>query len=119
MSQVDLLPTLTSLFGLTPPPDLHGRNVAALLKLEAAEIPDSIYLQGPSWRAVIRGYDKLVTDLKGTPQHLFNLAEDAAEEIDLVTDPRSRLIRDALTALTQVWMRRTGDQIDPSGLRVR
>ena len=53
------------------------------------------------------------------PPALFNLAEDAAEEIDLVTDPRSRLIRDALTALTQVWMRRTGDQIDPSGLRVR
>jgi arylsulfatase A-like enzyme len=119
MSQVDLLPTLTSLFGLTPPPDLHGRNVAPLLKLQSEEIPDSIYLEGPSFRAVIRGYDKLVTDLKGTPQHLYNLAEDVVEETDLVTESRNRLLRDALTALIQVWMRRTADQIDPSGLKVR
>jgi arylsulfatase len=119
MSQVDLLPTLAGLFGMPAPPDLQGRNLSSLLKLENAEIPDSIYLEGPTWRALIRGYDKLVIDLKGTPLHLYNLAEDAEEETDLVAESRSRLLRDALVALAQIWMRKIGDQIDPSGLRVR
>jgi arylsulfatase A-like enzyme len=119
MSQVDLMPTLASLFGLMPPDEVHGRNLAPLLKREEAEIPDSIFLQGPDWRAVIRGYDKLVTDLKVVPLHQYNLAEDPGEETDQVTDPRVRLIRDALRALTQQWMKKVVDQIDPSGLRVR
>ena len=119
MSQVDLMPTLASLSGVEVPREVQGRNLAPLLKHARVEIPDSIFLQGPSWRAVIRGYDKLVTDFKGSPLHQYNLADDPLEETDLVTDPRSRLIRDALLALTQVWMRRIGDQVDPSGLKVR
>ncbi len=119
MSQVDVMPTLVSLSGLTPPADLHGRSVAALLKQEGGELPDSIFVQGPNFRVVIRGYDKLVTDLRGTPLRLYNLAEDPMEETDLVAEHSRELIRDALLALEQIWMRRIGDQVDPSGLRVR
>jgi hypothetical protein len=68
---------------------------------------------------VIRGYQKLVTDLTGAPEHLFNIASDPDEQTDLVHDPSSRLAVDGLTALAQLWMRRLGDGLDPSGLKKR
>lgn len=119
VSQVDLLPTLAGLCGIAPPEDVQGRNLAPLLRGDATELPDSVFVEGNSWRAVIRGYQKLVTDLTGSPEHFYNLALDPDEQNDLVRDPSSRLNLDGLVALTQVWMRRLGDGLDPSGLKRR
>jgi hypothetical protein len=119
ISEVDLMPTIAALCGVVPPAEVQGRNLSALLRKESANVPDSVYVQGGYWRVVIRGYDKLVTDLTGAPEHLYNLAEDPHEETDLVNEQRGRLIRDALAALMQIWMRKLGDRIDPSGLKQR
>ena len=119
ISQVDLLPTLAALCGVEPPDGVQGRNLAPLLRGEAAEPPDSVFIEGNTWRAVIRGYQKLVTDLMGVPEHLYNIASDPDEQTDLVNDPGSRLIRDGLSALAQLWTRRLAIGLDPSGLKRR
>lgn len=119
VSQVDLMPTLAALCGIAAPAEAQGRNLAPLLRGEAGEPPDSVYVEGSTWRVVIRGYQKLVTDLTGTPVRLYNLAADPGEQNDLMRDPSSRLTLDGLLALTQVWMRRLGDRLDPSGLKRR
>jgi hypothetical protein len=119
VSQVDLMPTLASLCGIATPPEVQGRNLAPLLRGEGSEAPDSVFIEGNTWRAVIRGYQKLVTDLTGAPEHLYNVAADPDEQNDLARDPSSRLTVDGLVALAQVWMRRLGDGLDPSGLKRR
>jgi hypothetical protein len=101
------------------PTEVQGRNLAPLLRGEGGEPPDSVFVEGNTWRVLIRGYHKLVTDLTGTPEHLYNLASDPDEQSDLLRDPSSRLTLDGLVALTQVWMRRLGDGLDPSGLKRR
>jgi hypothetical protein len=51
--------------------------------------------------------------------HLFNLGEDPTEERDLSREIGYRLKVDELRALIQTWMKRTGDGMDPSGLKRR
>jgi hypothetical protein len=119
VSQVDLMPTLAALCGVELPEGLQGRNLAPLLRGENGEPPDSVFVEGNTWRAVIRGYQKLVTDLAGAPEHLFNIASDPDEQSDLVHDPGSRLAVDGLNALAHLWMQRLGDGLDPSGLKRR
>jgi hypothetical protein len=119
ISQVDLMPTVVGLCGVELPEGIQGRNLAPLVRGESGEPPDSVFVEGNTWRAIIRGYQKLVTDLAGAPEHLFNIASDPGEQSDLVHDPGSRLAVDGLTALAQLWMKRLGDGLDPSGLKRR
>ncbi|MGH9351190.1 MAG: sulfatase/phosphatase domain-containing protein, partial [Terriglobia bacterium] len=123
-STVDLAPTLLGLCGLPVPASAQGRDLSALLLGKSADLPDSVYIEGgvgekDPWRAVIRGFDKLVTDLNGNVTHLYNLAGDPREETNLAQKPSTQLTRDALVALEREWMRRLGDGVDPSGLRIR
>jgi hypothetical protein len=119
LSIVDLMPTVLSLCRVMPPEGIEGRDLAPLLRRQEGELPESVFVQGESWRVVIRGYDKLVTDQSGTPEYLYNLAEDPNEQTNLLNDPRARLTRDALAALAQLWLRKLSDRIDPSGLKQR
>jgi hypothetical protein len=119
VSQVDLVPTLAALCGIADLPEVQGRNIAPLLRGEGGEPPDSVFVEGKTWRVVIRGYQKLVTDITGMPEHLYNIAADPDEQNDLLRDPASRLTLDGLAALAQLWMRRLGDGLDPSGLKRR
>jgi len=124
ISTVDLAPTLLGLRGEAVPPDLQGRDLSGLLLGKTHELPDSVYIEGGvgtggEWRAVIRGFDKLVMDLNGEVTHFYNLAEDPDEKTNLAQDSSSRLTRDALAALAQVWKRKVGDGFDASGLKRR
>jgi hypothetical protein len=51
--------------------------------------------------------------------HLYNLGEDPTEEHDLAREIGYQLKVDELRAQLQAWMKRTGDGMDPSGLRRR
>ncbi len=119
VSTVDLVPTVLALCNVAPPEGLQGRDLSQLLLRQSGELPESVYVQGESWRVVIRGYDKLITDLSGAPERLFNLADDPKETTDLVHDPRFRLTRDALGALGQIWKKKLSDRIEPSVLKQR
>lgn len=124
ISTVDLAPTLLGLRGEPIPESAQGRDLSGLLLGKDHEVPDSVYIEGgietsSEWRAVIRGFDKIVLDLNGNVTHLYNLAEDPGEATNLVLDSSTQLTRDAMVALARRWMRRTGDHTDPSGLRKR
>jgi arylsulfatase A-like enzyme len=128
ISHADILPTLLALLGIAPggaPPEaLQGRDLSKLIQSGAGEIPDSVYAEGRlgqpgEWRVVVRGYDKFVIHPREEATHLYNLADDPAEENDLAHDREHELTRDSMLALARQWMRKLGDGMDPSGLRLR
>lgn len=124
ISHVDILPTLLAWTGVTPPEDLQGRNLSKLIESGQGEVPDSVYAEGRlgmlgEWRAIIRGYDKLVIRPREEATRLYNLADDPREENDLSQNRDHELTRDSMIALAQQWMRKLGDGMDPSGLRLR
>lgn len=116
-SNVDVAPTLLALCGLNPGDSMQGRDLMR-------EQPQSIYCAGQigtpgEWRMVVRGLDKLVVDQSQTVTHLYNLGVDPMEMDNGARDPALELKRDELKALLNDWMRRTGDGMDPSGLKLR
>jgi hypothetical protein len=125
VSTVDVAPTLLALMDLELPDGLHGRNLAGLLMAESGPHPESIYAEGrlgkpDEWRMMVRGLDKIVVRRRNLDiLHLFNLGEDPTEERDLAREIGYRLKVDELRALIQAWMKRTGDGMDPSGLKRR
>jgi arylsulfatase A-like enzyme len=123
ISTVDVLPTVMGLAGLALPERIHGRDFSPSLT-RGAERPAAVFSEGDlgrplEWRMVVRGFDKLVTNLKLEPLHLFNLTLDPDEQDDLVRSPEQRLKIDELRALLRDWQKRTGDGMDASGLRRR
>lgn len=124
VSHSDVLPTLLAFAGLAPPEGLQGRDLSKLIQSGGGEVPDSVYCEGRiglpgEWRAVIRGYDKLVIHPQEEATRLYNLADDPKEENDLAHDREHELTRDSMLALARQWMRSLGDGVDPSGLRIR
>ena len=124
ISHVDIVPTLFGLAALTLPQPVQGRNLAPLLMRREGGVPDAVYLEGNlrqpgEWRAIIRGYDKLVLRANGEVTALYNVAGDPDEKIDLAKLPAHRLTRDGMQALARVWMRRLNDGFDSTGVRVR
>ncbi len=129
VSHADVLPTLLAWLGVVPPEGLQGRNLATLIQAGstqngAGDVPDSVYAEGRlglpgEWRMVVRGYDKLVIRPQEEATRLYNLADDPAEETDLAHDREHELTRDSMLALARQWMRKLGDGVDPSGLRLR
>jgi arylsulfatase A-like enzyme len=124
VSHADVLPTLLAFLEIAPPEGLQGRDLSNLIINGTGEIPDSVYCEGRlglpgEWRAVIRGYDKLVIRPQEEATRLYNLADDPAEETDLAHDREHELTRDSMLALARQWMRKLGDGVDPSGLRLR
>ncbi|MGB6945790.1 MAG: sulfatase-like hydrolase/transferase [Bryobacteraceae bacterium] len=116
-SNVDVTPTLLGLCGLSPGDSMQGRDLMR-------EQPQSIYCAGQigtpaEWRMVVRGLDKLVVDQSQNVTHLYNLGVDPMEMDNGAHDPALELKRDELKALLNDWMRRTGDGMDPSGLKLR
>jgi arylsulfatase A-like enzyme len=119
VSHVDLMPTLLGLGGAPVPQTVQGRNLAPLLTRHQGDVPASVYVQGGDWRAVVRGFDKIVFNTAEEVLGLYNLADDPQAETDLSKDPQQKLTRDGLMALAKVWMRRLNDGWDPSGARLR
>ncbi|MBV8846073.1 MAG: hypothetical protein JO307_24960 [Bryobacterales bacterium] len=124
ISTVDLAPTFLALRGEPVPEGVQGRDLSGVLLGKNHDLPGSVYIEGGigtvvEWRAVIRGFEKMVMDLNGNVTHLYNLAEDPGENTNLVLDSADQLTRDALVALARSWMRKTGDHSDASGLKTR
>lgn len=116
-SNIDLAPTLLALSGVDAAHSLQGSDLMR-------QQPQSTYCVGrlgtaSEWRMVVRGLDKLVVDGDQNVTHLYNLGADPAEMDNRANDPSLELKRDELKALLNDWMRRTGDGMDPSGLKRR
>jgi arylsulfatase A-like enzyme len=116
VSTVDLMPTLLRSCGVDIPESVQGLDVS----VHRESIYSSGKLGEPSeWRIVVRGLDKLVVDRELNVTHLYNLGQDPFEMENLARDVSQDLKRDELKALLKDWMRRSGDGMDPSGLKKR
>ena len=118
ISHVDLMPTLLAMCGAEIPKGVHGRNLAG------AERAESVFAYGAlgtrdEWRMIVRGLDKLVVNAALEVTHLYNLGQDPDEVNNLAPEPGLQRTRDELTAHMTQWMRRIGDRMDQSGLKVR
>ncbi len=116
VSSVDLMPAILRFCGAEVPDNVQGLDLSARRQ--------SVYSSGrlgepDEWRMLTRGLDKLVVDRALNVTHLFNLGLDPFELENLARDPSQDLKRDELKALLRDWMRRTGDGMDPSGLKKR
>jgi hypothetical protein len=110
--------------GIVAPSEIQGSDLSAQIFEQKGDRPDAAYAEGKlgdkdEWRMLVHGYDKIVTDLEGHVTHLYNLADDPNELNNLALVSAEQLKRDALLAEQQVWMRKLGDRLDPSGLRKR
>lgn len=126
LSNADLMPSLLALCGAEIPAQVQGRNLAAAMRTGAAadDRPESLFaygrLQSPeAWRMVVRGADKLVVNQRMETTHLFNLGQDPYEMRNLAAEAGSVRQRNELRAHLREWMKRLGDGMDASGLRVR
>jgi arylsulfatase A-like enzyme len=124
ISHVDLMPSLLGMAGVPVPAETQGRDLSALLAGGRGSRPESIFVHGnlgrpEEWRMVVRGLDKLVVNQAMQTTHLYNLGQDSGEENNLAADAAYQRTRDELTAHLVQWMRRIGDRMDPSGLKVR
>jgi len=124
ISHIDLLPTLLAYLSIAAPDGLQGRDLSSQILRGQGERPDAVYAEGRldqpgEWRMLIRGYEKLVIRPREDATRLYNLADDPGEETDLAHDREHELARDSMLALMRQWMRKLGDGMDPSGLRIR
>ena len=130
---VDLVPTLLDLLGVDPPPGLHGRTFAPLLRGDAAasgrDVVVGEYLENEEAMARSDRYKLVVGNGRrvradgyetgdppsGPYRHLYHLKADPGETRDLAADPKLAPVREAL--LTQLYERlkstRDGDDIEP------
>ena len=124
ISNVDLMPSLLGLCGVAIPASVQGQDLSAWMSREQGSHRESLFCSGrlgesDEWRMVVRGLDKLVVDRELNVTHLYNLGQDPFEMENLARDVSQDLKRDELKALLKDWMRRTGDGMDPSGLKKR
>ncbi|MCP5110666.1 MAG: sulfatase-like hydrolase/transferase, partial [bacterium] len=124
MSNVDLMPTLLGLAGLSSPEGIHGLDLSGQLTGQPGAHPEAVYCQGrlgtpPEWRMVIRGLDKVVVNRDLHITDLYNLGQDPYEKRNLARDSKHRRKQDEMLAILRDWMRRMSDKFLPSGLRIR
>lgn len=120
-SHVDIAPTLLSLCGIGPPPEMQGSDLSALILGESDSGPDSAYFQifGPflaggvnhGWRG-IRTDRHMYARTKDAPWVLYDLESDPYELENLAGDPESAALRERLDSELARWMERTGDSWD-------
>ncbi|HEU0121978.1 MAG TPA: sulfatase-like hydrolase/transferase [Bryobacteraceae bacterium] len=120
-ANVDIAPLLGGIGGLAPLESAQGIDRSKLLFVNGVgERPESIYLQGrlgtpAEWRAVVRGWDKLVVDRERRVTHLFNLAQDPREQDNLAVDRATLRRQEELLALMRRWMITAGDRVPYPG----
>lgn len=123
-SHADVLPTLLGLTGQAIPASLQGRDLSTWLLRGSGPRPEAIYSEGrretrEEWRALVRGFDKIVWDLRDEIVGLYNLADDPDEQVDLQDKREHRINRDSMWALARQWMQRLEDGVDARGFRTR
>ena len=93
---------------------IWGYSAAAVIFL----IWLAVLLLRGDWQKA-RGFDKLIATPKGEVTHLFNLADDPFELTNLAHDSAQKLKLASLKAQMLAQMKKLGDGLDPSGLRIR
>ena len=84
----DIFPTVCDLIGAPVPTDIDGKSLAGVIRGQAADVRDTIFLAYKDiQRAVRKGPWKLIRYPKVDKTQLFNLADDHCETKDLAGEP--------------------------------
>ncbi len=103
VSQIDILPTVTSMMGLTPHPSWQGVNVLADDYDDRARPVFSVLQLTRYQEAVIWGHAKYITDLNLRQEWLFDLARDPGETRNLVGVPKHTHLLKQLRRMVAQW----------------
>ncbi|MCF7855769.1 MAG: sulfatase-like hydrolase/transferase [Candidatus Pacebacteria bacterium] len=120
VSHADLLPTMLTLSGETPPDILYGENIDRLIA--GTEQPDkAVFIEFNRFeighdsfggfqpiRCIVRDNYKLAINLLSSDE-LYNLADDPGERNNLIEDPASAEVRQRLHRDLLDWMNRNRD----------
>jgi arylsulfatase A-like enzyme len=117
-TQVDIMPTIFALCGTEIPEGVQGVDLFGKTPPEVG-FSEGKLGEADEWRMMVRGFDKVVATPKGEVTHLFNLADDPFELTNLVHDSAQKLTLASLKAQLLAQMKKLGDGLDPSGLRIR
>jgi choline-sulfatase len=123
VSNLDLFPTLLDIAGLGQPDNLiiRGRSVVPLLRGQSTSWDDTLFgqydmhhyqvarmrmIRTPEWK-LVRHFEPEGHD------ELYHLAEDPGETHNLanLTEPKTRVERDALARRLEGWMAQIGDRV--------
>lgn len=117
-TQVDFAPTLLSLCGVRPPPEMQGSDLAPVAKGQQRSGPDSAFFQifGPfqgdgteaAWRGV-RTQKYMYARLRDKPWVLYDLEKDPYEMTNLADDSSAAKVQAEMEKRLSEWMRKTGD----------
>lgn len=106
VSTIDLFPTLFDALGLPPLPQVDGQSLLPLLRGQAQ--PERLLFAETDYRLFVHhrmvrsGRHKLVVDLRGGGQQLFDLTTDPGELRDLRA--KDVALRDRLDAALNSWL---------------
>jgi uncharacterized sulfatase len=113
---VDILPTFLDLAGVEPPSILHGKSLkdlclnrtqnedrAVFTEFNRYEIEHDSFGGFKPMRMIVRGQFKLVIHLLCTDE-LYDLKNDPGELHNLINDPETATVRDALHRELLDWM---------------
>lgn len=106
----DLYATLCDVAELDLPPDVDSKNLMPLIKGDAEDVRDSVFLPfQDNQRAVSDGRWKLHVYPHINHRILFNLSADPHELTDLATDPGHLKELQQMESLMEAWRRRLDD----------
>ena len=117
VSQVDIVPTILSLCGLPPEPEVEGFDLSPLLTGETDSVRDAVQAQfhSTSWTDPMsplrmwRTKDWKYVESKEGDNELYHLAQDPGETCNLADDPRYEAVRAELAETLHDWCKRSGD----------
>lgn len=123
---LDLMPTLLSMLGITPPDSCHGRNLAPLIVAGKDAKTESLplFLMVHDWRGVYtprytysyavpaktpNWWNQLPGRDPESHNRLYDRHADPLEKKNLYHDSSHRKLRDSLHEQTLAWMKKFGD----------
>ena len=87
VSQVDLVPTIVSLLGAAPPPDLDGIDLTAGVDADRAILSESVYGHAHwGWAPISAIYQDRWKYVDSPHPELYDLETDPLEEANLIAD---------------------------------
>lgn len=124
---VDYAPTLLGLLGVPVPAEMQGHDLSSYLvdpEADRSDAPAAVYLQEATagdqavaqgmvpWRGVRTSRYTYARSVHG-PWLAFDNQEDPYQQRNLIDEPASAAVCDALDQTTQAWMKAIGDALEP------
>lgn len=106
----DIYPTLGGLTGVSAPDGSDGKSLVPILKGDAKQVRDSIFLAYRNVQRAVRDERwKIIVYPQINKTQLFDLQNDPDERKDLAADPAHAKEIDRLTSKLKDWQRQLGD----------